>query len=785
MTKINIEKEDSAKTVDELLDFGRLFAALRRQFFVLLFFGVLGIAFSIFFLKLSPSFYTAAATVLVSDKLAKVVDEISPASANIRNDAYIMSEIQVLKSARIADAVSERLNLVSDPEFLSPPPSLLAKVVGGTKQILSVISVSARESLEARDETADRQSNLPSVRNDPNATPSRLLAQYDPERVKQFIRLMLLRNVAVQRVGRSYAMRIVFRSHDPELAAKIANAYAEAYINDQLIADFEATQKATDWMQTHIEDLRVNSQLASKRAEDFRAENGLTTTQGVLVTEQQLAQLNTQLTLAKAETVESKARYDQFKNLFETQHPDLFRFANLYAQQLSNTALQDLTKQLDLYQSREQELITNFGADHPQVRSLRLQKSELDRRIVRELEGILEGLNSKFEVNKAREQAILGSVEQATGQNSLAYRTQVELRGYEQKAEALNSLYQSYLSKFEDISNQETFTVSRIRLISSATPPTSSSSPRTIPILIYSLFFFGMIGLLYAVFREYRERFFRIGSQIRQLLGQKFLGYLPIINLENSGLLADTYRLDVKDNLKVARMFTAYNRPNSIIAETLRSIRIAGDIVLEDKPNKVIGFTSVLPGEGKSTTAANFAALLTASGARVLLIDGDLRNPGLTIDLSAEVHMDIVDIVVDQKPWREALQKLHGTELSFIGCKVKNRFTHTSELLSSKGMIAFFEEIKQYFDYIIVDLPPAGPIIDANAANVLVDAYVMVVEWGKTPRQLVMSYLDSETTIPNKLLGVILNKVNLKLLPKYSDGDSSEQFLDAYSSYYR
>src|SRR5690606_25639178 len=223
--------------------------------------------------------------------------------------------------------------------------------------------------------------------------------------------------------------------------------------------------------------------------------------------------------------------------------------------------------------------------------------------------------------------------------------------------------------------------------------------------------------------------------------------------------------------------------PGSAFAETLRNVRLSADVVLHRPGCKVIGFISVLPGEGKTTVAANFACLLGASGVKTLLIDADLRHPGLSRDLVAGRGKGLVDAAAGYDRWQAAVRVDRSLKLAVLPSP-KSRIAHTGELLSGPGMGRLIEEARNLFDYVVVDLPPIGPVVDAKAFEPFADGFVLVTEWGGTPRALVRSALDSEQHIAAKTLGVVLNKTNMKLLPRYAGLDGSEKYIGRYDAYY-
>jgi succinoglycan biosynthesis transport protein ExoP len=268
-----------------------------------------------------------------------------------------------------------------------------------------------------------------------------------------------------------------------------------------------------------------------------------------------------------------------------------------------------------------------------------------------------------------------------------------------------------------------------------------------------------------------------------------FLGYLPLVRARakkanGAAKPKDKPRAESGGAVAPRILRVAVSQPSSSFAETLRNAKLAADVVLQDRQCKVIGFVSVLPDEGKTTVAANFAALIAANGARTLLIDGDLRNPGLTRGLSLAPEKGLVEAIIGEQRWQNTLMIDRTTNLAIIPESVRGRLSHTSELLSGPGMRNLIAEARKSYDYIIVDLPPLGPVVDAKAFAPQVDGFVLVAEWGATPRALVRATLQGEPQIGAKVLGIILNKTDLKKLSRYGGFGSAEQYLDRYAAYY-
>ena len=236
--------------------------------------------------------------------------------------------------------------------------------------------------------------------------------------------------------------------------------------------------------------------------------------------------------------------------------------------------------------------------------------------------------------------------------------------------------------------------------------------------------------------------------------------------------------------LSNASRVSSVEAPRSIFAETLRNAKLASDVMLQGRADRVIGVVSALPGEGKSTTAANFAALLASSGKRTLLIDADLRNPGLSRMLKSPPQTGLIEAALGEIPWASAVRVDPHTKLAILPVVLRDHLLHTSELLSSQGMMNLMESARKMFDYVVVDLAPLAPVIDAKAFAPQVDAFLLVAEWGATPTNLVRDILEQEPQINSRILGVILNKTDMSELSRYSDFGGTERYRQKYTSYY-
>lgn len=761
---------------EDFIDIERLLGMAARQAKVVAVCAAIGLFLGMLYLQTTPPKYQSVASVLIDEGLNKIVDDISAASTTMQTDSAILSQIEILTSTRLASVVVDKLKLDQNDTFMNPPQSALAQGVGLIRGVIQYFRPSPL---------------MPGVGDISKLDPAARDALIATSR-RDYAILKLQNEIKAERVGRSYVIALGYQATDPGLANAITKAYADAYLADQLDASFDATERAAVWLQGRLTELRESSQQASLAVEKFRAEHGLSAnSDGQLMSDKQLADLNAQLIVAQADTARASARYQQYKQIVDSGSDNAFKDAAISADQPSSALISTLKTRYLAVAKRQQDVEANFGPEHPQAVALAKEKADISAQIFGELKQLTQSYRNEYEVAQAREIALRANVAAAQGKSSIDNQSQVKLRDLDQKATALTTLYQTFLGRYEEAAQQQSFPVGKIRIISDASTPLSASSPRTIVVLGLSLVLGVLMGAGFGGLNEFNERFFRTGDEVRDRVGLKFLGYLPTIGSKST---KEDKPVDGQPDQKAARspaalekrarMRVSIDAPASMFAETLRSAKIAFDVVLEGQASRVIGVISVLPGEGKSTVAANLAGLLAANGARTLLIDGDLRNPGLSRSLGMEAEQGLMEAVVNGQTWQSVGKIDRQTKLAIIPAVLRGNFSHTSELLSSGGMRRFIENAKETFEYIVVDLPPLGPVVDAKAFAPLVDGFVLVTEWGRTPRAMVRSMLESEPYVANKIVGAVLNKVDLKKLAKYGSLGASEKFFDKYSTYY-
>ncbi|TIT74976.1 MAG: chain-length determining protein, partial [Mesorhizobium sp.] len=498
---------------EDFIDVERLLGMAARQAKVVAVCAVIGLFLGVIYLQTTPKQYTSVASVLIDEGLNKVVDDISAVSTTQQTDATILSQIEILSSARLASVVVDKLKLDQNDEFMNPPQSALAKGVGFLRGIVAYFRGSSA-------------SELPGIENVDAATREAMMkaATHD------YAVLVLQTGLMADRNGRSNVITLGYQSTNPALATAITKAYSDAYLADQLNASFDATERAAVWLQGRLTELRQSSQQASMEVEKFRAEHGLSAnSDGQLISGKQLSDLNAQLIIAQADTARASARYQQYKAIVDSGSENAFNDSAIASDQPSSSVIIGLKTRYLAVSKRLQDVEANFGKDHPQAVTLAREKADVSAQIFGQLKQITESYRNDFQVAQAREAELRQKIATAAGQSSIDNESQVKLRELDQQAQALSTLYQTFLSRYQEASQQQTFPVGKVRIISDANVPLAASSPRTIRVLALSLVLGLMLGAGFGGLNEFNERFFRTGEDVRDRVGLKFLGYLPTI----------------------------------------------------------------------------------------------------------------------------------------------------------------------------------------------------------------------------------------------------------------
>jgi capsular exopolysaccharide synthesis family protein len=280
--------------------------------------------------------------------------------------------------------------------------------------------------------------------------------------------------------------------------------------------------------------------------------------------------------------------------------------------------------------------------------------------------------------------------------------------------------------------------------------------------------------------REMMARGFLTTEQVERQLQMPCLSVVPILHEVAPKLLPGKLADTNAGQRTIARRWGVHwgasEMPHSLFAESIRSVKLAIDLNVPGAPSKVVGITSALPREGKSTIAAALAMLSAHAGARVIVVDCDLRNPSLSRTLAPNAQAGLIEVIAGERTFEEVIWKDPKTGLSVLPTVRQKPLLHTSEILSSARTRQLFEKLRASYDYVVVDLPPLAPIIDARAGGHLVDGLILVVEWASTRTDVVKHALHAAPNLQGALIGAVVNKTDMKVLKRYTSYYSDEHY---------
>lgn len=686
------------------------------------------------FIAISPSQYTAQADMIIDTKRVSWAQSELAQENRLVEDASVESEIETTKSEKVAISVVNRLKLTEDPEFVGIHSSF-------SRRLFGIFSSSTS--------TQPERSNEELLRRALN---------------------VFKQNLRVTRVGRSYIEQIAFTSLDRDKAARIANAVADAYIEDQIQAKYEATRRATVWLQQRIGELRQQASDAFKEVQDFKSQNSIIIgVDGKLASEVELDQLGAALAKARSDTTQATAKLERITRVLE-QRSDKEQFNipdPVVTDALSNPVITRLRQQFLDNQNKESEWSSRYGADHIAARNLRAEMAALQRAIWDEISRIAESYKSEVQIARSQEQAIDKRMIEVFQGSGATRQSQVRLRELETAANTYRGIYETFLSRFTQSVQQQSFPSTEARIVTLASPPGGRSSPKTGLVMALSMVLGLGFGVLAGFAREQMNRQIHTRAQIEEVLGVNCLAVLPDLSKSGKPTLK---RMRPSQNSDDAFRLISEAPPFSATAEALRYIKVAID--LHPTSAKIIGMVSALPNEGKTTVAMSFAAFLARSGAKTLLIDADLRNPSMTRSLGHANAPGLLNMVADKADYKDFIISDDKYKFDFLPASTRIKPTNSADILTSGAVKEMLKSASAEYDYIIVDLPPILPVVDVKASAHLFDAFVMVVEWGGTSSDEVIKAVGASPVLSERLLGSILNRADeaaMRRIEGYSD----------------
>jgi succinoglycan biosynthesis transport protein ExoP len=733
-------------------------AFVRRQFPIIAFVVLLMVGLATLYVFTTPPRYMAEAVLIIDTHKLNLFQQQSPLGVDVPVDTAIVdSQVEVLKSETIALSVIKELHLTDDPEFVGPSGGLIGTVFSVISRVTSTLFGDGGPNSKFR-------------------ITRKALALFE-------------KRLTIKRVGLTYVINIDYESLRPERAAQIANAVADAYVTDTLEAKYQSTKRAAIWLQDRLKELRAQATAADRAVVEFKAKNNIVDTGGRLLNEQQLAELNSALVLARAQTAEAQARADRVQQILQKEDQNAaFEDTATVTDTLHDDVITRLRQQYLDIAARESDWSRRYGQNHLAAVNLRNQMSEIRKSIDNELRHIAETYKSDYVIAKSREAAVQKGLDDIVSQSNETNQAQITLRELDSTAQNYRAMADNFMQQYMMSVQQQSFPITESRLITQATPPLKTSHPKTLLVLAIATAVGIILALGIGMLRDFSDRVFRTGGQVESLLQTDCIAVLPFVKGAPSRDLSTksfTPKPIGPRNIvhQESLLWHVVDTPFSHFSEGISAIKIAADLLNGTKPNRVMGVTSALPDEGKSTIAVALAQLMAGTGSRVVLVDCDIRNPQLSRHITPSASIGLIEMLSGRIALQDVIWTDSATGLNVLPTVIRTRIRHTSAILASKAMKRLVDGLQEVYDFVVVDLSPLAPVVDVQATTNLVDSYLFVIEWGRTRIELVQHVLNAARGVNENLLGVVLNKAKLDVLNRYESHRGDHYYKRYYTRY--
>lgn len=569
-------------------------------------------------------------------------------------------------------------------------------------------------------------------------------------------------------------VEVHYLSPDSALAAQVANAVVDRFIEQDLTASTSGEARVAAWLSSEMNDLRNQASVAQQKLAVFQKENGVIgadETQNVVV--DRLRLLNQQLTNAEADRILKEARY----KIAATRDPELLASVS------QSTTLQAMrAQQVDL-RSQFDQLSSKFGSGYPRVAELRQQLTDLDQEIRQEIGRIEQRFEEEYLSSQSSEASLRSNL---SAQEQLAYKLNAGASQFamlRHDAESSRDLYDALQYKLREAGVTETLKSAQIHIIDSATAPAIPVEPKVVKVMAISTLLSFFVGIAVALLLDALDDTLRTATDLEASTSLAVLTSVPHVRLnwseEDGGQPSSDLSSEKRADLIVLRDSA------SLAAEAYRTLRSSVFFSYLDRNIRIVLITSASAEEGKSLTASNYALSVAQSGLRVLLIDADLRRGRVHKTFQISNRQGLMAAITGNlsvSDYPQPIAELPSLRILPTGPQLP----YPSETLASNKMKEFIEHCSEHFDLVVIDSAPLLPVSDTMPLSALADAVVLVVRAGHTHRRALLRSIDRLRLARARVAGAVVTDVDLKLedyygyAGKYGYGDAySRQETDA------
>jgi polysaccharide biosynthesis transport protein len=673
-----------------------------------------------------PPTYTAESSIVLDTRKPRLVDLPSIVAEQTTSPevAQLRSEVDVLESDNLARRVIDELHLMKNKDFVGGPSWSSTAVVTAKRAIESHLPW--------------LYERLPILRQTASTTPTP-----SPSNAQLTHAVAVYRqHLGVSNDGRSYIIRIQFNSHDPQLAARIVNAHVQLYLADQVAFKQEIGKQASTWMTRELSNLEAKLRASEAAVQSFRESNQIVQSGDTTLLSQQLAAVNSQIPVADAEVENRESRLRRARELSKRNSIDS------ESDVLDSRLVQQLREQEATLQQKRANLEATFDEHYPSVEKTNAELATLQQDIHIATARIIQSLQNDVDVARAKDNELRNRLAELEQRTIIADRAEGKLRDLRREVSANNSLIEVLLTRYKQVSAQEEIQQADARVVSAAVAPIAPSFPKLavhLPFVVAASF---LSGAALAFLKELTRPGFKGTHEIEMECELPSLGSVPVV--------PSVWPRQVPQNL----VATA---PHSTFAEAIRYIKNsiqASGLSARASP-KTFLITSSLPHEGKSVLAMSLARSFALAGKKALLVDCDLRNPSVATAMARPPETPCLTQVLNRDvDWRDAIYKDDKSPLDVISAAVGTPAPH--DLVASPVMRALIDQCRRHYDIVILDSPPITAVSDALILSRWVDATMLTIRWGVTPREIAKTSLNKLFQSGARLCGAVLTQVDLQ-----------------------
>jgi polysaccharide biosynthesis transport protein len=698
---------------------------LRRRLVPLLACAVVIPALAFVALRQTAPLFTASGTLLYDPAEYKPHELQSILRVDPTTPATMASQAEVLRSLRSIERVADQLELFRKPEFnpaLRRPP-ILARLARWLRPGLGL-------------------DTLP--RPDPAGEPAR-----------NAVLVATQQALDVHPVTGSRALEVTFTAGDPVLAAAVVNRLMDVYIRDQLAAKFRAVRRAQDWLESRAAELRLEVRSAEDRVAAYRTREGMVRGMHAGLDAEQISTQTENLERARSDLAQAEGRLDTARN-----------GAGAAAMAAVAPSVVEAQQQVDVLTGQLHSLLGRLGPNHPDVRAAQRQVEQARSAVAAARARVVGATDADVRAARARVAALEQDLAHARTQSENQGTAQIPLREMERDLDASRTLLQSVLDRLQETRQQAAVESADARELSLALPPGEPSFPRIRPTLAAAGAFGVVLGLLAAYLMELADTTLKSGDDVRAFLGLPCLALIP--RVERRALRW----------MPIAEYLA--HKPTTPFAEQVRALR-AGLWLGRERP-RTIAIAAARPAEGKTTVTLALGRSAALSGERVVAIDCDIRHPSFPRLAGTEPEPGLADVLRGSARLEDVLRKDHLTDMAFIPAGQGG--PETLGLFMSEGMGRLLQTLRDEYELVLLDAPPAHAMADTRVIAQIADATLLCVRWRATPRAVVQNAVELLEAAGASVAGVALTRVDARAHRRSGAADA-EACHPRYRRYYQ